>query len=118
MKLYHIKKLVLFIPSTIIKYNKNMVIFKLLRPISVEQKLKLLNTECICDIKLKLKYKNYLENNNLTVINDNIYKFHLINDDIVDNIYSKKTYYLSYHKFLNANEFTKQLTSNWFLNNL
>lgn len=118
MKLYHSNKLILFIPSTIIKYNTNMVIFKLIRPVSIEQKLKLLNTDCISDIMLKLKYKNYLEDNKLTVINDNIYKFHLINDDIADNIYSNKTYYLSYHKFLNINDYTKAITSNWFLNNL
>jgi len=118
MKLYHIKKLILFIPSTVIKYSNEMVIFKLIRPISIEQKLKLYNIDNFSDIKLKLKYRNYLENNSLTVINDNIYKFHLINDDISNNIYANKTYYLTNHKFLNINADTKQLTSNWFLNNL
>lgn len=117
MKFYHSNKLVLFIPSSVITYNKNMVIFTLNRPISIDEKLKLYKLDNISDIQLKLKYRSFNTDNNLTALHDNIYKFHLINDDN-ENIYKKKTYYLSYHKFLTVNQYTANITSNWFLNNL
>lgn len=118
MKLYYINKLILFIPSNVIKYNKNMVIFKLNRPLTLEERVKLYNQDSISDIRLKLKYRSFNSDNSLTAINDHIYKFHLMNDNSEDNIFKNKTYYLSYHKFLDVNAQTANITANWFLNNL
>lgn len=117
MKLYHTNKLILFIPSTVIKYTSNMVIFNLKRPLLPNEKIKLYNQDNISEIELKLKYRTFNSENSLTAINDYIYKFHLINDDN-ENIYKTKTYYLSYHKFLTVNQDTANITANWFLNNL
>jgi len=117
MKLYHLNNLLLYIPINIIKNNRDIIIFNLKRPITFEDKLKLYKIDNIIDIKLKLKQRNVNYNYNLIIIEDYIYNFQLLNNDI-NNIYKHKTYFIQYNKNLNTNNYTQQILSNQFLQNL
>jgi len=117
MKLIYNNTTLLFIQSTVIKFSKDYVMFKLHD--KVDNKDFLYDYEKINLINIKLKYKNYsdindvLDKNSITILNDYIYKYTLKKDDINTNIY-----HLSRNNITSINTFSRTLSSCWFLNTL
>jgi len=111
MKLYYNKNLCLFIPSKILYLKNNVIIFKLNRKISLEDKNKLFNVNDISNIELKLKHLN--DDKNLIVIKDFIYNFNLNK-----NKHEENTYYVAKNTTSTFNNFSKMVNSCWFINSL
>lgn len=103
--LYQSKEL-LFIPS-VIYINKNHIQISLHKNIDVKMKDILYNVDNVNDIKLVLNFNS----SSLNIINNYIYKYHIIKNN--------NSYNLSKNKITTSlTTFSKTLNSIWFLNNL
>ena len=103
MQLTYVNKLLLNIPATIIYFEKNKFVINSTKPLKYEDKEIVWNVEDISKIKLNITKNNY------ELLNDYIYKYHLINKTNI--------YYITKNNFM-INNFTKQLNTCWFINNL
>lgn len=107
----------MFIQSSVIRFSKDYVMFKLHN--KIDNKNNLYDYESLNLLKIKLKYKNYsdindvLDKNSITILNDYIYKYTLSKDNIIPN-----TYHLKRNNITSINTFSRTLTSYWFVNTL
>lgn len=105
MKLNYSNKTLINIPLCIYYYSHNKITFKLDRNITMHDTKLLWNVDDINIIKI-----NIYNNQNFNLINDYIYKYHLIN-------YNNNSYKLTQNKIM-ISPFSKTLNSCWFLSNL
>jgi len=104
-------KELLYIPAVIHKYDNNYIMFSLKKTIETKDKDNLYNVDNINDIRISLFLNSTSSISNYKIINEKIYKYHLIKD-------SNDYYHLSKHKISSLTTFSKTLNSLWFLNNL
>jgi len=112
MKLIFNNQILLYIPSKIIKFGSNNAIFKLKYPVTYDDKKILYDLDHLNEIKISLNFKDDNEIKNFNIINDYIYRYHLIKDNHNNN------YHINKHKISSVTQFSKSLVSCWFLNNL
>lgn len=111
MKLFTISNELLYIPAVIHKYDMNYIMFSLERKVEIKDKDILYNVDNINDIRISLFMNSSSRTTNYKIINENIYKYHLIKD-------GNDKYHLSKHKISSLTTFSKTLNSLWLLNNL